>query len=93
MGDPCPFETVNTDADNCGDDLKCLGLAADGSHGSCTTDADCSSLGDAINPDCVSGNCGASFCAEECPGGDSAQCPAGASGQDISGTCYCIPIH
>ncbi len=91
VGDPCPFDTVNADTEACKAALMCLGLAADGTSGTCTTDADCSSLGDAINPDCVSGNCGASFCAEECPGGVAADCPAGTAGQDISGTCYCIP--
>ncbi len=91
VGDPCPFDTVNTDADACKEGLTCLGIAASGTSGTCTTDDDCSSLGEEINPDCVSGNCGASFCAEECPGGVAADCPAGTIGQDISGTCYCVP--
>jgi len=90
-GDPCIFGDVNSDTENCKEEFACLGLAADGTSGTCTVDADCSDLGDALNPDCVSGNCGASFCAEQCPGGVAANCPAGTTGQDISGTCYCIP--
>ncbi|HUU03311.1 MAG TPA: hypothetical protein VM425_17895 [Myxococcota bacterium] len=92
FGDPCPFDTVNSDTNNCAAGLTCLGIFADGSNGSCTTDADCSSLGEALNPDCAGGYCGASFCAEECPGGDSGYCPGGTTGQDISGTCYCVPL-
>jgi len=91
-GDPCPFINVNVDADTCVAVLTCLGIPADGSNGTCTTDSDCSSLGASLNPDCVGGNCGASFCAETCPGGDPGQCPVGTVGQNISGTCYCVPI-
>ncbi len=90
-GDPCIFGDVNSDTDNCKAGLTCLGIEADGQSGTCTTDADCSSLGDSYNPDCASGNCGASFCAEPCPGGDADQCPAGTNGQDINGTCFCLP--
>ncbi len=90
-GEPCPFGTVNTDTYNCSGGLSCLGIAADGQNGTCITDADCSSLGEALNPDCAGGYCGASFCAEECPAGEPGYCPGGTSGQEISGTCFCIP--
>jgi len=92
-GDPCPFGDVNSTADFCAAGLACLGMAADGTIGTCTIATDCTTNDPPIpanqNPDCVGGNCGASFCADECDA--SGNCPTGFAPQDVSGTCYCVP--
>jgi hypothetical protein len=91
-GDPCPFTGgVNENAENCAAGLACLGFPADGVSGSCPggSPTECTDVPASANPDCVNGECGASFCAEECDA--QGNCPAGFVGQDVGGTCYCIP--
>jgi hypothetical protein len=96
-GDPCPFGDVNATADNCEPGLACLGFPADGAAGTCPggTDTECSQNDPPIpanqNPDCVNGNCGASFCADECDA--SGNCPAGFAPQNVGDPpiCYCVP--
>ena len=92
VGDPCPFNGgVNANADNCALGLACLGFPADGTSGNCPggDSAECTDVPASANPDCVNGNCGASFCAEECDA--QGNCDAGFAPQDMAGTCYCIP--
>ena len=90
-GDPCPFGDVNSTADHCAVDLVCLGIAADGAAGTCPggSPTECTDMAANSNPDCVNGNCGASFCAGECDA--SGNCAAGFAPQDVGGTCYCVP--
>ena len=90
-GDPCPFGDVNSTADHCAVDLVCLGIAADGAAGTCPggSPTECTDMAANSNPDCVNGNCGASFCAGECDA--NGNCEAGFAPQDVSGTCYCVP--
>jgi hypothetical protein len=96
-GEPCPYGDVNTTADYCAADLACLGVAADGTAGTCPGGAatECSQNDPPIpanqNPDCVNNNCGASFCAAECDA--SGNCPAGFAPEDVGdpAVCYCVP--
>jgi len=90
-GDPCPFDTVNTWANNCSMGLECLGIPADGSAGTCPDGepTECFRLLEEWNRDCVGGMCGASFCAGECP--TDRNCPMFFCDQDFDGICYCIP--
>lgn len=92
VGDPCTFGDVNADAGPCIEDLLCLGIPADGSAGTCPGGeaVECSHLMDVWNRDCVDGNCGASFCAEECD--EVGYCPVGHEATDIAGMCYCVPF-
>ena len=92
-GDPCPFGDVNGTHDYCAAGLVCLGVAADGPGGTCPGGSpnECTDIPASQNPDCVNGNCGASFCAEECP--VNGTCQSGFEPQDVSGTCYCIPVQ
>ncbi|MBW1811760.1 MAG: hypothetical protein JRJ87_26460, partial [Deltaproteobacteria bacterium] len=91
-GDPCPFTgDVNADADQCEAGLDCLGIAASADNGTCPggADAECTDVSSTWNPSCVTGNCGASFCAAECAAGT---CEAGFVPQDIPDVgCRCVP--
>ena len=69
LGDPCAFGDVNITAGACNAGLECLGIPADGtSAGTCPGGAssECTTLIEEWNPDCVNGNCGASFCSVAC---------------------------
>jgi len=96
-GEPCPFGDVNAAADYCAVDLACLGMAADGTSGTCPggTDTECTQNDPPIpanqNPDCVNNNCGASFCAEKCDA--NGNCDAGFTPIDVGdpAVCYCVP--
>ncbi len=89
-GDPCPFDGLNDDADNCDAALMCLGQGPSADIGTCSTAGDCTdAVGAERNPDCVGGECGASFCSEEC--GPDRACPEGFTDTDVDTTCYCIP--
>jgi hypothetical protein len=90
-GEPCPFGEVNGTADNCAAGLVCLGFPDNGTSGTCPGGniTECTDIPASANPDCVNGNCGASFCAEQCDA--QGNCPAGFWPQDVGGTCYCIP--
>jgi hypothetical protein len=96
-GDPCPFDGANATADACQAGLTCLGFSVGAGSPDCPNgDADCvTALGAAYNPDCVdfggAPKCGASFCSPACGAGDT--CDAGFSPQDVSGSCYCIPVE
>ncbi|MBW1811581.1 MAG: hypothetical protein JRJ87_25565, partial [Deltaproteobacteria bacterium] len=91
-GDPCPFTgDVNDDADQCEAGLDCLGIAASDTNGTCPggADSECTDISESWNPSCVTGNCGASFCAAECVAG---ACEAGFVPQDIPDLgCRCVP--
>jgi len=91
-GDPCTFDTVNENAGFCLEGLLCLGIPADGTAGTCPGGSaeECVEMETVWNPDCVYGNCGVSFCAEEC--GPEGYCPEGFEPQDVNGTCFCIPV-
>jgi hypothetical protein len=91
IGDPCYFGDVNADAGECNPGLTCLGIPADGSAGTCPggSAGECTDLLEEWNPDCVYGNCGASFCSEECDA--QGNCPAGFMPVDVAGTCFCVP--
>jgi hypothetical protein len=90
-GDPCAYDTVNATAGDCDEGLVCLGRAADGSSGTCPNGhpRECEEIYESVDPDCVDGNCGYSFCSEKC--NDQWECPSGFDPQDRNGTCYCIP--
>jgi len=90
-GDPCTFGDVNDSAGDCTLGLACLGVLADGTAGTCPGGApdECVEIPDSFNPDCISGNCGFSFCSEECD--VQGNCPAGFEPVDVYGICYCIP--
>jgi len=91
MGDPCPFDTVNANADNCAEGLVCLGMAADTQY-ACSTANDCTTQGFPGNPDCVGGGCGTSFCSQSCTTEGQACAVSGYTCQSIgSGQLYCIP--
>jgi hypothetical protein len=91
VDDPCPFGNVHEDAELCSLGLTCLGLAADGSQGDCTSGspAECTSINQRWNPDCVQSECGASLCAALC--GEERACPEGYFDTDVRGRCYCVP--
>ena len=90
-GEPCAFEAVNAEAGDCIEGLSCLGLAPDTELAPCPNgDSDCSGYTDpGLNPDCVEGGCGASFCSARCEADGS--CEDGFSPQTVGGSCYCIP--
>ena len=92
-GYPCSYGEVNESAGVCGGLMVCLGVPADGTAGTCPggSASECTNLLDEWNPDCVDGNCGASFCSEEC--GANRTCPPGFLAQDVGEphVCYCIP--
>lgn len=90
-GDPCAYDTVNATAGDCDEGLVCLGQTADSFFGTCPNGHtwECEDIFDSYNPDCVDGNCGYSFCAEEC--NETWECPSGFAPQDCNGTCYCTP--
>jgi hypothetical protein len=90
-GDPCPLGNVNLTAENCAPGLSCLGFPADGQAGTCPggNPTECIDIPANANPDCVNGNCGASFCAEQCDA--QGHCPEGFVCQDVGDTWYCIP--
>lgn len=92
-GDPCPFYDVNATSDNCAAGLACLGVAADGNSGNCPSGdpAECTDFPASLNPDCVAGNCGFSFCSEECD--SQGDCTSGYQPQIVGGTCYCVPAN
>jgi hypothetical protein len=93
-GDPCPLGDVNSTADFCAADLTCLGFPADGQAGTCPggNPTECIDIPANANPDCVNGNCGASFCAEQCDAqGPQGHCPAGFVCQDVGDTWFCVP--
>jgi len=71
--------------------MSCIGLDATGDSGVCPGGdaAECSQISANWNPDCVNGNCGASFCAEPC---QADACGAGFAPQTIDGLgCMCLP--
>jgi hypothetical protein len=91
VGDPCYFGDVNADAGECSPGLTCLGIMADGTAGTCPggSAGECTDLLEEWNPDCVYGNCGASFCSEECDA--QGNCPAGFMPVNVADTCFCVP--
>jgi len=94
LGDPCPLGNVNLTAENCAPGLSCLGFPADGQAGTCPggNPTECIDIPANANPDCVNGNCGASFCAEQCDAqGPQGHCPAGFVCQDVGDTWFCVP--
>ena len=93
-GDPCPVFNVHFEEDACGPDLSCLGIAAnpdpdDPDFGTCDTVADCDPSDWFLNPDCVEGYCGTSFCSPQCEEND--ECEDGFYPMDVGGTCFCAP--
>jgi len=87
-GDPCPMGNVNTDAEVCGGDLACLGLAAFDWSASCESAGDCLPFGGMTN-DCLIEYCGMSMCAAECD--EDGLCAEGALPYLVDGdTCYCL---
>ena len=93
LGDPCPFDTVNATANYCVAGLECLGFPADGNAGTCPggESYECANIPFELNYDCVDGNCGASFCSQECD--HCGECPEGFGPQDVGSPpkCMCIP--
>ncbi len=95
-GDPCPIFNVHFEKDFCGPDLTCLGIEAkadaeDPEANKCETVADCDPSLWFLNPDCVDGYCGTSFCSPACDAND--ECPAGFFPIDVSGQCFCAPTE
>lgn len=93
-GEPCPFGDVNTNHDYCGKYDECnwmICLGNDSTDGTCPggSATECTEIPESHNPDCVNGTCGFSFCAPPCVDG---ACDDGFEPEDISGTCYCIPL-
>ena len=95
LGDPCPYENVNATANYCAEGLECLGVPADGFAGTCPggDPRECFNIFDVFNRDCVDGNCGASFCSQEC--GYCRKCPPGYDPSDVGSParCMCVPEY
>ncbi len=95
-GDPCPIWNVHFEADYCGDGLTCLGIPAeaveeDPEANTCDTVADCDPANWFLNPDCVDGYCGTSFCAPMCDEND--DCAAGFYPISVGDDCFCAPTE
>ncbi|MBN2493440.1 MAG: hypothetical protein JXR96_02515, partial [Deltaproteobacteria bacterium] len=90
-GDPCPFQGVHADADDCQAGLLCLGIYPDGHTTLCETDVDCMDVfPPAENPACSDeGLCGESFCSAFCD--ENNQCEPGFYPAVVGEDCYCIP--
>ncbi len=91
-GAPCPFGLVNEAADKCSEGSVCLGVDADGDGGQCGggTADECTELYETWNRDCVSGECGASFCSATCEANGT--CVGDFVPQEVTGLgCQCIP--
>ena len=95
LGDPCPYGDVNATANYCAEGLECLGIPADGNAGTCPggEPGECTALIDLWNRDCVNGNCGASFCSQECD--YCRECPEGFDPMDAGSParCMCVPNY
>jgi hypothetical protein len=95
-GAPCPVFNVHFEEEYCGEGLTCLGIPAqadedDPSLYTCESVADCDPANWFLNPDCVDGYCGTSFCSPLCDEND--DCPGGFFPIDVSGTCFCAPTE
>ncbi len=95
-GGPCPIFNVHFEADSCGPALTCLGIAAkpdeeDPEANTCTTADDCDDWMQMLNPECVDGYCGVSFCSPKC--NSTGDCEPGFGPITVSGQCFCIPTE
>lgn len=89
-GEACPFDSVNTNADDCGAGMVCLGIAPTEESAACTTDLDCVDAYFDVTSQCVEGRCGLSFCSPKCTKGT---CEEGFAPISVSNACYCAPVY
>lgn len=90
-GEPCPFFGVHEEAEECGANLSCLGIAPDEETDPCQSDADCDNFFLAAPAQCVDGFCGISFCSPRCD--KNGICEDGFAPINVSGNCFCGPVN
>ncbi|HOX46519.1 MAG TPA: hypothetical protein PK668_23145 [Myxococcota bacterium] len=89
-GGPCAFEgAVHPEAGDCPCGFTCLGALPNPQGPSCSDDSFCAlGLDPLLNPVCLDGHCGYSYCAAPC---DEGACRSGFEPSAIHGGCFCVP--